>query len=178
MKANKTDRIERQGVGLAMTAFEKIDFAFREQHESDYGVDAHIELIENEKPTGQLLGVQLKTGQSYLSEKIENGFVFRADRKHVEYWLNHSLPIIITLCDPEKSKLYWQHISRDNALQTGIGERHRGQVFILDSKGGILDHPSHFDPRRNCLLVIAFAMIPTLTLTNGSSGRGEVVAKI
>ena len=32
--------------------------------------------------------------------------------------------------------------------------------IILDSKGGTLDHPSHFDPRRNCLLVIAFAMIP------------------
>lgn len=121
MKAKKTDRIERQGVGHAMTAFEKIDFAFREQHESDYGVDAHIELIEDERPTGQLLGVQLKTGESYLSERVQNGFVFRTDGKHIEYWLNHSLPIIITLCDLENSKLYWQHISRDNALQTGKG---------------------------------------------------------
>ena len=34
-----------------MSAFEAIGFAFREQHESDYGIDAHVELIEGERAT-------------------------------------------------------------------------------------------------------------------------------
>ncbi|MEQ8469207.1 DUF4365 domain-containing protein [Coleofasciculus sp. E1-EBD-02] len=59
MKAKKSNRIERQGIAIAMSAFEKIDYAFREQQENDYGVDAHAELIENEEATGRLLGIQL-----------------------------------------------------------------------------------------------------------------------
>lgn len=104
-----------------MDAFEKIDFAFREQHESDYGVDAHVELIENEKPTGRLLGIQLKTGKSYLAEKTASGCIFRTDSEHFEYWTNHSLPIIIALCDPDKSIVYWNFISNENAEKTGKG---------------------------------------------------------
>ncbi|MBW1716472.1 MAG: DUF4365 domain-containing protein [Deltaproteobacteria bacterium] len=121
MKAKRSDRVARQGVGIAMSAFEKVNFAFREQHESDYGLDAHVELIENEKPTGQLIGVQLKTGQSYLVERTQSGFVFRSDREHVEYWLNHSLPIVVALCDPDQSIVYWRNVSNESAEETGKG---------------------------------------------------------
>lgn len=65
MKARNSERIERIRVGIALAAFESLDFAFREQSESDYGIDAHAELIESEQPTGRLLGLQLKSGPSY-----------------------------------------------------------------------------------------------------------------
>ena len=52
MKAQKTDRTERRGVNIAGELFEALDFAFREQSESDYGIDAHAELIQSEQPTG------------------------------------------------------------------------------------------------------------------------------
>lgn len=119
MKAKKSNRIEREGVGIAMSAFERIDYAFREQQENDYGVDAHAELIENEEATGRLLGIQLKTGHSYLSKEKEtaNGYVYRDDVEHIDYWLNHSLPIIIALCNPDTRTIFWQYISQDTVIR-------------------------------------------------------------
>ena len=95
MKAGKTERTDRSGVALAMGKFESLGFAFREQTESDYGIDGHAELIESASPTGQLLGIQIKSGPSYLSERTEHEIVFRTDAAHVEYWINHALPVII-----------------------------------------------------------------------------------
>ncbi len=121
MKAKGKDRTERQGVGIAMTAFESVGFAFREQTESDYGVDAHAELIQSEQPTGQLLGIQLKSGSSYLTESVKDGYVFRTDKKHVEYWKKHALPVIICLCDIDKRVIYWQAVTDETAISTGEG---------------------------------------------------------
>ena len=121
MKAQKTDRTERMGVGIATTAFESLGFAFREQLESDYGIDAHAELIESEQPTGRLLGIQLKSGSSYFSEAAPDGsgYIFRTDKEHVDYWLNHALPVLICLCDIDTGTIYWQVISSETAISTG-----------------------------------------------------------
>jgi len=121
VKAKEKDRTERQGIGIAMTAFESVGFAFREQAESDYGIDAHAELIQSEQPTGQLLGIQLKSGSSYLSEFIKEGYVFRTNKKHVEYWKKHALPVIICLCDIDKRVIYWQAVTDETAISTGEG---------------------------------------------------------
>lgn len=123
MKAQKSDRVARTGIGIAMTAFECAGFAFREQKESDYGIDAHAELIEAEKPTGQLLGLQLKSGPSYLTETYNEGYVFRVDSEHVDYWLNHALPVLVCLCDIEKRIVYWQIVNDHTANSTGKGYR-------------------------------------------------------
>lgn len=123
MKAKQTERTNRKGVALVMGAFESLGFAFREQAESDYGVDGHAELITSEQPTGQLLGIQIKTGESYLSERTENAIVFRTDAEHVDYWLNHSLPMIVCLCDADDQTIYWQEVTEDTATSTGKGYR-------------------------------------------------------
>ncbi len=93
MKALPTDQVERRGVALAMDTFENMGFAFREQHQHDYGIDAHVELIDDQKPTGQLLALQIKAGSSYFSEATVEDYVYRPESKHVNYWLNHSLPV-------------------------------------------------------------------------------------
>lgn len=119
MKAKKSDRTERIGVGIAMSAFESQGFAFREQSESDYGIDAHAELIEFEQPTGRLLAIQIKSGPSYLSDRSPDGFIFRAEKKHVKYWQNHSLPVLICLCDIDSKTIYWQIVNANTATSTG-----------------------------------------------------------
>ena len=102
-----------------MTAFEALGMAFREQATSDFGIDAHVELIESEQPTGQLIGIQLKSGPSYLGEKYDAGFIFRSDRQHVEYWQNHALPVLICLCNVEASEIYWQQVNPETSIPTG-----------------------------------------------------------
>ena len=104
-----------------MGAFGALGFAFRVQHDEDYGVDAHAELIEDERPTGRLLGIQLKTGPSYFKESQEDSYVFRVDSQHVEYWIDHCLPVLICLCDVDASQVYWQAVDAETATSTGKG---------------------------------------------------------
>ena len=121
MRAPDSGSTERIGVALAMEQFERIGHAFREQSQRDFGIDAHVELIESNRPTGRLLAVQLKAGESHLSERVEEGFVFRSDRLHVSYWLSHSLPVLICLCDLETREIYWQVVNGETAVSTGKG---------------------------------------------------------
>lgn len=108
-----------------MNAFESLGFAFREQSKSDFGIDAHAELIESEQPTGQLLGIQLKSGPSYLSELEDDAYIFRTDQEHVEYWQNHALPVVICLCDVDSQSIYWQVVNNETAISTGKGFKFR-----------------------------------------------------
>ena len=96
--------VERLGVATTEKIINKMGLIFREQPTDDYGVDAQIETIENGYATGKLIAVQIKSGESYFKEPTSEGIVFRGERKHYDYWLNHSLPVIIVLYNPENDK--------------------------------------------------------------------------
>ena len=104
-----------------MEAFAALGFAFRFQDAEDYGIDAHAELVEAEHPTGRLLGIQLKSGPSYLTERQGDSYVFRADRPHVQYWIHHCLPVVVCLCDVDNRQIYWQLVNPQTAISTGKG---------------------------------------------------------
>ncbi len=168
MRGQHTDRIARQGVALAMRAFEAIGLAFREQHESDYGIDAHVELVEDDHATGRLLGVQAKAGQSYLSETMGNSFVFRADAKHVDYWINHALPVLVCLADLENDDVYWQLIDRDTAESTGANYR------VMVPKDQVIDDQS-LPALRDILTIVApqdrYTILKTDDVSHGTAKR-------
>ena len=108
-------------MALAMDKFVAISFAFRTQPAPDYGIDAHAELIEAEYATGRLLGIQLKSGPSYFTERQDDSYVFRADRAHVDYWIDHCLPVLVCLCDVDNRQIYWQVVNSQTAISTGKG---------------------------------------------------------
>ena len=121
VKTNRSQRTAEAGVHLAGSAFEQLGLAFRVQRENDFGIDAHVELIVDDSATGRLIAVQVKSGPSYLVEQSEASYVFRADSGHVQYWLNHSLPEIVCICDTDNNVVYWQSIAQDTAISTGDG---------------------------------------------------------
>ncbi len=121
MKVQATANTERVGVSFVQLAFEQMGLIFREQPVSDYGIDAHVEMVKDDKATGQLVAVQIKSGTSWFNEKSENGVVFREDMAHLDYWLNHSLSVIIILYNPETETAYWQFVNDDNITVTGKG---------------------------------------------------------
>lgn len=121
MKAQESDRTERQGISLVTFRGEAAGFAVREQTSSDYGIDAIAELIDDETATGQLVAIQIKSGSSYLDEAKEDCFIYRPDAQHVQYWLGHTLPVIVCLCDPEKEVVYWERVAKDTVESTGKG---------------------------------------------------------
>lgn len=99
---------DRKGVNAVERIFlEEFGWLFREQPISDWGIDAHVEVADKAKPSGRLLALQIKSGVSYFKERAGN-WVFYGDYKHEHYWLNHSLPVILVLHDPDQKVTVWQ----------------------------------------------------------------------
>ena len=105
------------GIDELSSAIRRIGYKCRRQLEIDYGIDAHIEIREAEQyPTGKLIGVQVKTDGSDCSEAKEH-YNFTSDYKHLNYWLNHSLPVIIVHYDMQKDILNWVQIREDKIIR-------------------------------------------------------------
>lgn len=122
MKADDRHLVERQGVALVQKlAVSDLRWLFREQNVSDVGVDAHLEILVAGRATGRLLALQIKSGDSYFAEPVGEGFVYRGDQQHLEYWLDHSLPVIVIICRPAQDEAYWQVISQDTTERTQSG---------------------------------------------------------
>ncbi len=119
MKIPESAQTDREGLALAASVFTALDVAFRPQDILDVGIDAHAELLENRHATGQCLGLQIKSGPSYLARIQDDCYVFYTDSPHVEYWIQHALPILICLCDFETRQVYWQEVSRETTISTG-----------------------------------------------------------
>lgn len=117
---------ELDGVRLVRDAVEDrlngVGWAFRPKPETDVGIDAEIEMVnEHGEATGKLLSLQIKCGPSYLSESTKTGYIFRGDAEHLAYWLDHSLPVLLVLVDPSCRKCYWVEITAGAVERTGKG---------------------------------------------------------
>jgi tetratricopeptide (TPR) repeat protein len=99
--------------------------AFREQSTSDFGVDAQAEMKRGRHPTGRLVGLQIKSGPSHFEEPCEGGWIFRPKERHLQYWLDHSLPVFVLLVDLDTTTVYWQEIT-EQQLRTGP----RGGTYV------------------------------------------------
>ena len=120
------DETDRAGIALcAFQATRQLGLVFREQGTSDFGVDAQAEMKRDGRPTGRLVGLQIKTGPSYFGEPYENGWIFRPKEKHAQYWLNHSLPVYLLLADLDTMTVYWQEFT-EQQLRTGP----RGGLYV------------------------------------------------
>lgn len=114
-------KTERLGVSALDYFFSEKGWLFREQTTHDYGIDAHVEIVENQRPTGKLIALQIKAGLSFFNEEVGDSYLFRTDDKHIAYWVGHSMPVIIVLFNPETRQAYWQHVSNETVKATGKG---------------------------------------------------------
>jgi hypothetical protein len=112
---------ERLGVAALEYFFAEHGWLFREQTTHDYGIDAHVEIVTDQRPTGKLIAIQIKAGTSFFAEETNNEFIFRADDSHIAYWVGHSMPVVVVLFNPETKQAYWQHVSRETVESTGKG---------------------------------------------------------
>jgi tetratricopeptide (TPR) repeat protein len=122
-----SNAVDRAGVSLCdLEITTQLGYIFREQPTSDYGVDAHVEIKRDGHPTGRLLGLQLKSGRSQFGEETAEGWKFRPEKRHIPYWLGHSLPMYVLLVDVEDRSIYWQELS-ERTLKRGP----RGGIYVL-----------------------------------------------
>ena len=105
--------IEREGVSAVQNiVYRELKWFFREQTVDDYGIDAQIEVTSQEYPTGKMIAIQIKSGESYFISTTEEGIIFRFDEKHKKYWLGHVLPVIVLLYHPVSQECIWEVIDK------------------------------------------------------------------
>jgi hypothetical protein len=100
----------KESVGLAeveLVFLRDFGWAFRHQPVLDWGIDAHVEVMEGDQLIGKLIALQIKSGPSYFRKKGD-GFVYYGEKRHYDYWLNHSLPVFIILHRPADNLILWQ----------------------------------------------------------------------
>jgi hypothetical protein len=114
------DLLADEGVYSVGRVFQKeLKWIFRDQPKADHGIDAHVEVCNSGTPSGQLVAVQIKSGESFFTESCEDGFVFRFGDWHHKYWLGHCLPVIIVLYNPVDDLIFWQEINNKTVESTG-----------------------------------------------------------
>ncbi|MEX3694202.1 DUF4365 domain-containing protein [Paraburkholderia sp. BR14263] len=112
------DPTEQIGVNaVQQIVLNELRWIFREQPVIDMGIDAHIELVDRQ-PTGKLIAVQIKTGPSHFVEKA-GGYIYRGSLTHLDYWTNHSLPVILVAHLIEKGETYWVQVEASRVKRTG-----------------------------------------------------------
>lgn len=75
--------------------------------DAESGLDGHIELVLNEEATGQLVGFQVKAGPSYW----RNGAPYvQTDQRHLAYWYNHDLPVLLIVVSADSEFACWMDI--------------------------------------------------------------------
>ena len=120
-RLSKSHHAGRLGVHAIGTKISKeFGWLFREQAE-DFGIDAHIEVVANGEPTGKIIAVQIKSGESYFVNEEAPELVFRGDPKHLKYWLEHDLPVLVILYHPKIDTAYWQVVTEENITRTPKG---------------------------------------------------------
>lgn len=99
----------------------ELGWLYRQNHqENDFGIDGYIDIItEVGQITGKSIAFQLKSGESYFKLQNEIGIVFNGDKKHLNYYLNLDIPLIIILLDIENEKAYWQVFDATKTEKSG-----------------------------------------------------------
>jgi hypothetical protein len=105
-------QIERNAVNKVESFFiEKFNWIVREQFVADYGIDMQLEIKDDNKATGVLIALQIKGGNSHCRKDKDDNFIYRGELRHLEYWNNHSLPVMLIWHNTDNKKLYWQKVS-------------------------------------------------------------------
>ena len=132
-----TTRTERQGVAivedvtLGEPAHGGLGWMFRPTANSDFGIDGQIEAMfkdgkGKDRPTGKLLSIQVKAGPTYFEEDDGDSWRIYIRKATMNYWLQHSVPVILILVDLKTKQCYW--VRGDNGEHFATDKYYRIQV--------------------------------------------------
>lgn len=109
-KRSNNSKIGKSGLTILTSIVEnKLGWLLRPTHqEEDFGIDAYIEIVTKKgQVTGKSIAVQVKSGQSYFKDKNKFGWIYYGEMRHLNYYLNNEIPVIIVLVNIEKKKAFW-----------------------------------------------------------------------
>jgi hypothetical protein len=97
----------------------------------DLGTDLYVALRTDQRlDEGWLIGVQVKTGDSLLKNPVKHegidGFWYRFDEEHANYWRHHTLGHVLILLSADQSRAFWTPLDSMTIQPTGK----RFKVFV------------------------------------------------
>lgn len=75
---------------------------------NDQGNDCYIEFITDNVATSFCVFAQIKSGKSY---KDKSGYKIPADQNHLNYWSNHTNPVVGIVFDEQSQEAFWVNIT-------------------------------------------------------------------
>jgi hypothetical protein len=129
MKWPKTKQTANAGVIFVESAINSQGSIFHPIHqESDICIDGFIELVDADEASGQLIAVQIKSGDSYLASDGK-GFRVPVDQRHLDYWMSYMVPVILVCYSPTRNAGAWIAI-RDFVEHRNYHDR--GNIVSID----------------------------------------------
>lgn len=131
MRAPNNEARGTSGQSFVKGEFEELGWGAVLNPEHDLGTDVWLMARDvNRFDLQALVGAQVKTGASYFedAEKDESGEVigwwfYEADDSHFDYWSEHTTPHILVLRDQVSKTSYWVHVTSDDIMSTGKGNK-------------------------------------------------------
>lgn len=93
----------------------------RPQPSADTGIDAEVEVVRDQRATGELLKLQVKSGASYFRGISTDAFDYYGEIKHLAYWMRHALPVLLVFYDPLRDVAYWTEVTETAVERTAKG---------------------------------------------------------
>lgn len=102
---------ERVLVGEVISAVALAGQICREKNVSDHGIDAELEFKDDfREATGQMIYLQLKSGDSYLRNTADGREIFTIKkRRHATYWMNQNCPVLLVVRS-SSGEIRWMEI--------------------------------------------------------------------
>jgi hypothetical protein len=106
----KSNKKGRNGLNILTKIVEnELGWIVRPNHqEDDFGIDAYIDIVLDEYLTGKSIAIQIKSGDSYFKEINNDFWNFHGEKKHLNYYLNQDIPVLIVLVDLNNEIAYWE----------------------------------------------------------------------
>lgn len=154
----QSNRTARLGLNILTDVVEReLGWIVRPNHqENDWGIDVYLDVVSDGFVTGKSIAVQLKSGNSYLREMDRDFWCFTGERKHLNYYLNHDIPVLVVLVDVDHEIAYWEackveYISSINDTSWSMPIPKRQQVNGTQKEELVkyvsknIDYVSHFE---------------------------------
>jgi hypothetical protein len=112
--------VERTAAAQIEMEFSRWGWLFR-QMPADLGIDAQVEPVDDGFPSGRLISLVFKAGDTYFAEAVAEGWLYRGSNAQLLYCLRHSLPVVILVYHPGTRATYWAHVTSGAVEYTRSG---------------------------------------------------------
>ena len=100
-----------------------LGWVYRPVHqESDFGIDGYIDIFNDSgTATGKSIAVQIKCGDSYLSKNSQGGIKYKGNKKHLNYYLNLQIPVVLVVISSDCSQGFWVEFDIEKTIESSSG---------------------------------------------------------